>query len=328
LTIPEIGEAARRPRLPAIDLARGLAIVAMVVYHTAFDLSAKRLIATDVPGSFGWTVLARLTAGSFLLLVGISLVLAHQRRFNAGGFLRRLALVAGAAALVSAGTWWFAADDFVFFGILHEIAVASVLALPFLLFAPAWLTAIAAMLFLAAPLAGPRFDLPLLWPLGLAAEPPTSMDYVPLIPWFGVVLAGLVVGRVVVANRGRIAAFSPRDAVSRALAAAGRWSLLIYLVHQPLIFGSLALLAAALPPSRETARENFMNQCLPACPVGEDGAPICQPLCACMFDKLYGTPMFSVASPGALTAAERAELDAMLATCTETAVPAVPTPGN
>ncbi len=112
--------------------------------------------------------------------------------------------------------------------------------------------------------------------------------------------------------------------MTRTLGLAGRWSLVIYLVHQPLIVGLLALVALVVPPSRETARQNFMNQCLAQCPAGEDGAPICTPLCGCMFDKLYGTPMFSVTSPDALTPEQKAEIDGMLKACANAVAP---TPG-
>src|SRR5690606_29598688 len=69
---------ARGPRLAVVDVARGVAILAMIVYHAAFDLSANRLIAVDVIASLPWKVFARSIAGTFLLVVGVSLVLATR----------------------------------------------------------------------------------------------------------------------------------------------------------------------------------------------------------------------------------------------------------
>src|SRR5262249_42907415 len=144
---------------------------------------------------------ARLIAGTFLLLVGFNLVLANQDGFRPRPYLRRLAILVAAAIAVSIGTYFFAPDEFVYFGILHEIALASVLALPFL-WAPFWLPAIAALLVLIAPdlITGTFFDWPpLLW-LGLATNPLPSVDYVPVFPWFGVVLAGVVGGKLFLAS--------------------------------------------------------------------------------------------------------------------------------
>lgn len=276
------------PRLPVIDVARGVAIAGMVVYHTAFDLYANRLIATDVIGSLPWKMLARSVAGTFLLLVGVGLVLSARGGLNWGRYGRRLAFIAGGALLVSAATYWFDPATFVFFGILHEIAVASLLALPFLLWAPAWLTAGAAAVFLVLPWfwAGDVFNAWPLWWVGLSTDPPVTVDYVPVFPWFGVVLAGLLAGRLVVANQATLARWQPRSALARFVALAGRWSLVIYLVHQPLIVGAVSLLAVVVPPGKETRYRIFMDQCLVARPLGCAGDESCRPLCGCAFQPL------------------------------------------
>jgi uncharacterized membrane protein len=325
LAIGGVDEA--RPRLAALDLARGVAIVAMVVYHAAFDLSMARLIAVDVPSDLGWKILARLTAGSFLLIVGISLVLATRNGFDRGAFLRRLAIIAGAAALVSLSTWWFNPRSFVFFGILHQIALASVLALPFLRL-PSVVVAAAAAFFLALPLffSAPVFAAwPLLW-VGLAPEPPVSVDYVPVFPWFGVVLAGLVVGRLLVAYDGPLWRWRPSSPPLAWLMIAGRWSLVIYLVHQPLLVGAVSLAGTILPPNEGVARANFLGACQPACGPTRDG-PTCTAFCACMFDGLWGTPLFDKETFEEMTQEERVTFDALLATC-DAAPPLSPVPAD
>src|SRR5687768_1672935 len=82
------------PRLPLIDAARGAAILAMVVYHFSWDLRFFGFIAADVAGGLGWRVFARLIAGAFLFLVGVSLVLATQGGFDRARYLRRLGIIA------------------------------------------------------------------------------------------------------------------------------------------------------------------------------------------------------------------------------------------
>ncbi|MEJ0011540.1 MAG: heparan-alpha-glucosaminide N-acetyltransferase [Bauldia sp.] len=301
------------PRIAAIDLARGIAIVAMVVYHTCFDLSADGLIAADVESDLPWKIYARLTAGTFLVLVGIALVLASRGGIDWRRYLRRLAFIAAGAALVTVATVWFDRSTFVFFGILHEIAVASVLALPFL-WAPVWLTAIVAAAIVAAPwfLAAPIFDQPWLWWVGLSPEPPPTVDYVPLLPWFGIVLAGVAAGRVVVRHADALARFRPTDAVSNLLMLAGRWSLAIYLIHQPLIVGALYVFTLLHPPGVGVIRERWVGQCTTAC-VGDRDAPACTALCGCLFDGLYGTDLFRAGAD--MTDEQQTRWDAIVDRC-------------
>src|SRR5689334_15851404 len=105
--------AAELARVPMLDVARGTALLAMFVYHFAWDLNYYDFISADIGegGSLGWVLFARATAGAFLFLVGVSLVLATRRGFRPRPFLRRLALVAGAAALLTAVTWWLTPED-------------------------------------------------------------------------------------------------------------------------------------------------------------------------------------------------------------------------
>ena len=125
------GFALSQGRFDGVDAARGAALVAMAVYHLGWDLSFLGLVVTDVIAHPVWRALGRATAASFLFLVGVGLVLGHGGGLRARAFLRRLAIVAGAAALVSVATRFAFPNDWVYFGILHCIAVASVIALPF-----------------------------------------------------------------------------------------------------------------------------------------------------------------------------------------------------
>ncbi|MCA3674660.1 MAG: DUF1624 domain-containing protein, partial [Methylobacterium sp.] len=117
----------RFARLPIIDAARGVAIVAMVIYHFGWNLSFLELIPVDLRDFPLWIWFGHAIAASFLALVGVGLVLAHGQGFGRERFLRRLAFVVGAAALVTAGTYLVFPDRFIFFGILHHIALASLL---------------------------------------------------------------------------------------------------------------------------------------------------------------------------------------------------------
>jgi uncharacterized membrane protein len=304
-----------RARIPVVDLARGVAIAAMVVYHTAFDLAGNGLIATDVATEIHWKVFARTIASTFLVLVGIGLVLATRNGLDRRRYFRRLAFVAGGALLVTAGTYWFDRSTFVFFGILHLITVASVLALPFLR-APLWLTALAAVAIIVAPLslASPVFDHPWLWWIGLSSVFPTTIDYVPIFPWLGAVLAGVALGGVGLRYTERLAAIRPGDLISRTLMLAGRWSLVIYLVHQPLIVGAIYAYVQINPPSREATRERWVGQCTTAC-VGDRTAQSCAALCGCLFDGMYGTDLYSLRATEDMTPDQQTRWDTLVDQC-------------
>ena len=278
----------RGSRLPVIDIVRGAAILAMIVYHLAWDLSVHHLVAIDIADDPLWKSFARLIAGTFLFLVGVNLVLAARSGFRVAPYLRRLAMIVAAAALVSLGTWWFIPDAFVFFGILHEIAVASVLALPFL-WAPSLVTAAAGLFFIAGPhfLASPFFDAPeWLW-LGLSTGLPSTVDYVPLFPWFGVVLFGVVAGRWIAGHDiGPFWHARPVRAPGRFLAFCGRWSLLIYLVHQPVLLGLLFVVAPLVGPSDDVLSRRFMNECDASCAAAGYDKPSCDAYCGCRLSLL------------------------------------------
>ena len=141
-------------RVPAIDVARGVAVLAMVVYHLAWDFSQLRLNATEIPAEPGWRLFSRAIAATFLLLVGVGLALAHPDRIRWRAFWRRLALVSGAALLITAATYFTYPDSYIFFGILHAIALSSLLAVPFTRTpAPAYSQARHAVMAFTPPLA-------------------------------------------------------------------------------------------------------------------------------------------------------------------------------
>jgi uncharacterized membrane protein len=309
---------ASRTRIVLVDLARGIALLAMFVFHFAYDLSYFRLIETDIPLDPAWRWFARTIAASFLTLVGISLVLATRGGLNRGAYLKRLAMVAGAAALVTIGTWFAMPQAFIFFGILHQVAFASVLALAFLRL-PTLAIALAALVVFALPqfVANPFFDQPwLLW-LGLSRDVPNTADFVPVLPWFGWVLTGMVLARLALPHLAGspIAAWQPRSLPARIVAWGGRHSLLVYLLHQPIFIGllMLALPFIAPPPSEERA---FMNSCQQSCASSALSADACEKLCACTADSLKSENLWSKALANTLAPGESARVTALAQACT------------
>lgn len=305
-------------RWPLIDAIRGVAILAMIVYHAAWDLGYFGLTSIDAAEDPAWRWFAHLIAGTFLALVGVGLVLATRKGFRAPRYLRRLAIIVGAALLVTAGTYWFLPDAFVFFGILHCIAAASVLALPFLRL-PVWLTAIAAVACLAAPhfLAHPFFNDPSWWWLGLSTVPPVTVDYVPVLPWFGVTLGGIVLARLTLMWRDESfwSRWQPRAFPGRGLVTAGRWSLLIYLVHQPILIALAYLLSLVLTPSAAVSVEEYSRQCTETCVLDGQSQAACEIQCQCDVQALQRAGILEYFLAGRLPDAEAERLPTIIAPC-------------
>jgi uncharacterized membrane protein len=183
---------------------------------------------------------------------------------------------------VTLGTFFAFPESYIFFGILHCIAVSSVLALPFLRLPPA-LTLVAAALCLAAPsmFTSPVFDAPWLDWLGLGASEPVTNDYVPIFPWFGLVLIGVGAGKMLLAKMETLslARWRAKDTASRLLIWAGRKSLPIYLVHQIVLLSVLYGLLQIAGPNPLAACETI---CL-----RQNGQPsLCRPVCSCIVGNL------------------------------------------
>ena len=152
----------RRRRIVAIDIARGAALLAMASYHFTWDLEFFGYAPAGLTRIRRLEALCPLHRVDFLFLVGVSLVLAHAQGIRWNGFWKRFAMVAGAAAArLSLATYFATPGGFIFFGILHQIALASLLGLAFLRL-PAVLTLVVAALVIAAPhyLRSPFFDHP------------------------------------------------------------------------------------------------------------------------------------------------------------------------
>ena len=229
-----------KPRALWVDVARGGAILAMVGYHGAFDLVLFGHVDWAVGRDPVWRAFAASIASTFLFLAGVSLALAHRSGIAWMAFARRLAVLGAAAALVSIATTLAMPSGPVYFGILHAIAAFSLLGLPFV-FASQFLTIASAFAVALVPHLIHTVPLPLAltYPLGLAANMPPTFDYEPFFPWFSATLLGISCGRRLHPAR-QTGHASPALAL---LATLGRNSLVIYLVHQPVLFAILWLVA-------------------------------------------------------------------------------------
>jgi uncharacterized membrane protein len=281
-------EPAKRARIAAIDAARGLALGGMVVYHLIWDFAHFGLIAPTAPFAPATRALSHVVASAFLALVGASLALAHPQGLRRDAFSRRLALIVGAAALVTAASYAIDPEEPILFGILHCIAVASLIGALFVA-APPWAALTAGAAMVAAPFldSSAAFNPPALVWLGLGTVSPYTLDWRPLLPWAGVVLIGLALARAAAARLAgwRWTAWRPAHWPGRAFAFAGRHSLAIYLVHQPILFGLLWCVVTATGLEARQAREAYLAACPPACVAHGGDVGVCAKACACVADR-------------------------------------------
>jgi len=233
---------AKFPRIQLIDYLRGVALLGMTIIHGAWNLEFFGFLAPGTSHQVFWSLFAALVAGSFLVLAGVSLRLAHAAGIRWRSWGRRFAIIVLAAGCVTAVTAVVTPDVYIRFGILHMIAAGSILGLGVLRW-PGW-----TILACAAAVVVINFTIPADWLegatsyiLGFEAVPPPASDYRPIFPWLASVLFGISGARLLQdmgwwAVLGRIT-FTGRP--SRMLCWLGRHSLAYYLIHQPVLFGLL-----------------------------------------------------------------------------------------
>lgn len=225
-----------------LDLLRTLAIAMMIVYHLAYDLQEFHGWPIGVFERTGWILLRQATASLFLVLVGVSFSISWSRTPEYRKYLKRGLGIIACGMLVTAATYWFEPTTYVRFGILHMIGV-SIMLLPFFARLDEWnLPAglfIAGLGMLMPVVSG---GTPALVPFGVAPPGFATVDYYPLIPWFGVVLIGYAMGLHIYVKRPP-PLFSILDSpFFIRITWPGRHALAIYLLHQPALLGILGLL--------------------------------------------------------------------------------------
>jgi uncharacterized membrane protein len=235
-------------RYDAIDTLRGAAIVWMTAFHFCFDLNWLGWLRQDFLHDPFWTLQRSAIVSLFLLCAGLGQAVAMARAQPPARFWRRWAQIAGCALLVSAGSYLMFPRTFIYFGVLHGIA-AMLLLVRLTAGWGRWLWPLGA-LALALPLLAAQLHavLPALEPLngrgwnwlGLVSRKPVTEDYVPLLPWLGVMWWGVAAGQWLLQRRP--AWLGIRLPGRAPLSWLGRWSLSWYMLHQPVLIGLLLLL--------------------------------------------------------------------------------------
>jgi uncharacterized membrane protein len=228
-----------------IDALRGVAIILMVGFHITWDMVSLGLAHVNM-GRNPWPWFSRIISTMFLSLAGISLVISDSRRDDMPAwrkYLLRGLKILGLAMIVTLVTYFTLGRGFVVFGILHLIGFSIIAAIPFLPYRRRWFCLILGPVLLAVGSYVNRQTALhpwLIW-LGINELGRPMADWYPVLPWFGMMLIGLWLGHTLYTGGERQFTLSDlsRAPVTRQLAFLGRHSLLIYMLHQPILMGVL-----------------------------------------------------------------------------------------
>ena len=237
-------------RFAGIDALRGAAMLWMTAYHFCFDLQHFGYTRQNFYEDPFWTWQRTGIVSLFLLCAGAGQAIAVLQGQSWPRFWRRWAQVAGCALLVTAASYAMFPKSFIYFGVLHGLAVMLLIGRLtagwgrwlWLAGAVAITSTWLAARLLAGSAAEPWFNTPPLNVLGWITRKPITEDYVPLLPWLGVLWWGMACGQWLLRRQPGWMA-GPLPSGSAALAWLGRWSLTWYMLHQPVLMGLLMFCA-------------------------------------------------------------------------------------
>lgn len=212
-------------RIWEIDFLRGIAIILMIMFHLAVDLTDFYGYGLNYLGGW-WYYEGKLSAVMFTFLAGVS------TRFSRY-CLRHGLIILGWGMVITLVTYFYAPFAYVRFGILHLIGSGLILSY-YLRRIPGWGMLFLALSLLYGGMAVEQAETNQMWLVPLGIVPPgfMSLDYYPLLPWGGVVLLGAWAGNRIYKHPGSILKRAPEP---NFLTYIGRHSLWIYLLHQPIL---------------------------------------------------------------------------------------------
>jgi len=226
-------------RFQILDMARGMAIMLMVAFHFCYNLEYFQIIEIDIKEEQFWISLRSFIVFTFIFIAGISLYLSSTRRPDFISHLKRQKWLFVCALLVSAATYPIFPDSWIYFGVLHFILAARIMGFVFTGFYLVNLALGILILWMGVSLESEFFNPRWINWIGFTTYKPFTEDYVPVFPWFGVILLGMFTGRQFFGRKKTPdllkTTYCSRPAIFLSLA--GQNSLIIYMIHQPILMG-------------------------------------------------------------------------------------------
>jgi len=228
-------------RIDGLDIFRGFAILAMMIYHFTYDLNHFHIVSLHMNQTLEFRIIRYIIVSMFLLSVGMSLALVHKEKLKWSSIRKRIFTLGLASLTVTITTYMMFPHSWVYFGILHFILIASLITISLLKFPKVLqlFVVLIAVGTLTKTLHMHGLYAELQIPLSL---PTHTEDLLPLFPWIAVVFIGAIIvhyGLHKTIFTSRI--FNTSSKFQQILKKMGQHSLLIYLIHQPIIFGAFEL---------------------------------------------------------------------------------------
>lgn len=223
-------------RYQLIDGLRGFTVINMVIYHLIYNL--KTFYGFHFPDQIYYY--QQSICWSFILLSGFSMSFSKH-------LPRKIIILSMVSIVITGASYLLFPEETIYFGVIHFFAAATLL---FYLFRKVFYrfpkkVGILLNVFLFAvtkslpegTLFFSKLSLPSvfyqknLFYLGLPSDSFSSGDYFPIIPWIFLFLTGFYAHFFI--------SLSKKEKSQNILHILGRHSLIIYLLHQPLLLGVL-----------------------------------------------------------------------------------------
>ena len=218
-----------------IDLLRGVAIVLMVIFHFSYDLTVFGWADFSTSKDIQWRILRTFIVSCFLLAVGMSSFLAYQKPFNKIKLVKAVGKLFFVSLLITVGSIIMHPSSWVYFGIIHFITLALPISVLFVR------TPYVALGFGTLCITGYWFGILNLqpiwqWSVLYLGIPKRTVDLVSFFPWIGVVLLG-----VFVMHKELFYIKIKPNLMFNKMVFLGQHSLIIYLIHQPILYSFFCL---------------------------------------------------------------------------------------
>lgn len=229
-------------RIWLTDFIRGIAILMVVIFHLAFNLSYfYEWESIDIYHGF-WFYEGKIAAILFMLMVGVVTAIINQKKSKIEArriHLKRVTRLLGISLVITLITWLIFPKEIIWFGILHLMGMGILISIPLARFK--WLNILlgVGIFALNTQMGWIEVSTQLLLPFGLKPNTFASLDYYPLIPWFGVILIGTGLGNLLYK---KIVQLKSPQTWQKPFNYLGKHSLVIYLAHQPILLGLLWLI--------------------------------------------------------------------------------------
>ncbi len=223
-------------RVFELDVLRGVAVILMVVFHFGFDLAEFGYASYRTTVDLEWKVFRSVILSMFLLAVGMSSYLAYVKGINKKKLFKNLVKLSLVSVAISMGSYLVFPHAWIYFDVIHFIVIAIPLSLVFL-HIPRLSLVLGLILLMGYPLGYLHMDSFHNLGVEYLHIPRFTVDIVSLSPWFGMVLIGIFVMHKKMFN-----IKLKQTIMMKKITFLGKHSLLIYLLHQPILFAIFNLI--------------------------------------------------------------------------------------